>query len=157
MLFWLCMPTEQVLCFANHISTNQNHLRCRISSMARFGSVEELAAFLGKLDADYAEHAAALWQKKVSPPQQLANASKSLLLSWGLLELHVDDIKARAGDTGQQVAHSTLQHRCMRTLSSSTHSKSSHSGSNSTVCNYLVSGLHSSLQMPESRSCSLLM
>ena len=74
--------------------------------MARFGSAEDLAAFLGKLDPDYAEHAAALWQKKVRTPQQLANASKSLLLSWGLLELHVDDIKARAGDTGEQVAHS---------------------------------------------------
>ena len=90
--------------------------------MPRFGSVEELAAFLNKLNPDYAEHAAALWQKKVRTPQQLANASKSLLLSWGLLELHVDDIKARAGDTGEQVAHSILQHRCMRTLSSSTNS-----------------------------------
>ena len=30
--------------------------------MARFGNVAELATFLGKLDADYAEYAPALWQ-----------------------------------------------------------------------------------------------
>ena len=159
MLFWLCMQTEQALCWANHILTYQNHLRClrRILSMARFGSVESLAAFLGKLDPDYAEHAAALWQKKVRTPQQLANASKSLLLSWGLLDLHVNDINPRAGDTGEQVAHSILQLRCMRTLSCSTYSKCSHSGSNNTMCKHLVSEIHSSLQMPKSRSYSLLM
>ena len=71
--------------------------------MARFGSVEELAAFLGKLDPDYAEHAVALWQKKVRTPQQLANFNEPHYLACGVPEGHMDDIKARAGDTGEQV------------------------------------------------------
>ncbi|KAL0042865.1 hypothetical protein WJX79_001887 [Trebouxia sp. C0005] len=40
----------------------------RILSMARFGNVAELATFLGKLDADYAEYAPAWWQKGIKTP-----------------------------------------------------------------------------------------
>ena len=36
--------------------------------MARFGNVAELATFLGKLDADYAEYAPAWWQKGIKTP-----------------------------------------------------------------------------------------
>ena len=115
--------------------------------MVRFARVEELAAFLGELNPDYAEHAAALWQKQVRTLQQLANFSEPHYLVCGVPEGHFDDIKARAGDTGEQVAHSILQHRCMRTLSSSKYNKCSYSGSNNTMCKHLVSGLHSSLQM----------
>ena len=100
--------------------------------MVRFARVEELAAFLGKLDPDYAEHAAALWQKRVRTLQQLANFSEPHYLACGVPEGHIDDIKARAGDTGEQ-AHSILQQHCVRTLSSSTHNKCSHSGSNNTM------------------------
>ncbi|DBB13138.1 TPA: hypothetical protein ACH3X3_005862 [Trebouxia sp. C0006] len=64
--------------------------------MARFASAAELESFLRKLEPDYAQYASALWQHQVRTAHQLANASKSLLLSWGLLELHVDNIKARA-------------------------------------------------------------
>ena len=46
--------------------------------MARFGNVAELATFLGKLDADYAEYAPALWQIKT--PRQLANCSESHII-----------------------------------------------------------------------------
>lgn len=66
--------------------------------MARFGSEAELATFLGKLDEEYAKYAAALWQTGIRTSWQLLNASKHILLSAGLPELHVDDIKASAGD-----------------------------------------------------------
>ena len=73
--------------------------------MARFISEAELAAFLGKLDQDYAQYAAALWQMGTRVTQQLLNASKHTLLSAGLPQLHIDDIKASAGDAGQQLAY----------------------------------------------------
>ncbi|KAL0031061.1 hypothetical protein WJX77_002179 [Trebouxia sp. C0004] len=41
-------------------------------------------------------------QKQVRTAHQLANASKPLLLSCGLVELHVDDIRARANGTDHQ-------------------------------------------------------
>ncbi|DBA82960.1 TPA: hypothetical protein ACH3X1_006739 [Trebouxia sp. C0004] len=69
--------------------------------MARFASAAELESFLRNLEPDYAQYASALWQHQVRTANQLANASKSLLLSWGLLELHVDDIKARANSAGR--------------------------------------------------------
>lgn len=71
--------------------------------MARFASAAELESFLGKLEPDYAQYTSALWQHQVRTAHQLANASKSLLLSWGLLELHVDDIKARANSAGEHL------------------------------------------------------
>ena len=102
--------------------------------MTRFSSVTELAVFLGKLDPDYAGYATALWQKGIRTSQQLANAREQIMLSANVPELHIDDIQARTGDTGEQVAHSVLmQHYCVTTLSSSTHSKCSHSGSNNTM------------------------
>ncbi|DBA86114.1 TPA: hypothetical protein ACH3X1_005631 [Trebouxia sp. C0004] len=70
--------------------------------MARFASQAELEVFLQKLEPDYAEYASALWQKQVRTAHQLANASKPLLLSCGLVELHVDDIRARANGTDHQ-------------------------------------------------------
>lgn len=73
--------------------------------MARFGSEAELATFLGKLDEEYAKYAAALWQTGIRTSRQLLNASKHILLSAGLPELHVDDIKASAGDAGEQLAY----------------------------------------------------
>ena len=68
--------------------------------MARFASAAELEDFLRELDPDYAQHAPALWHHQVRSTCQLAGATASLLVSWGLPELHVDDIKARAGTTG---------------------------------------------------------
>ena len=55
--------------------------------MARFASVAELEIFLGRLDPDYSQFASALWQNMVKTVHQLANATKPLLLSWGLPEL----------------------------------------------------------------------
>lgn len=72
--------------------------------MARFGSVAELAAFLNTLDTEYAQYAAALWQKDIRTSQQLSNAREHILRSAGLSELHIDDIKARAGVRGEQLA-----------------------------------------------------
>ncbi|DBA73748.1 TPA: hypothetical protein ACH3X2_009722 [Trebouxia sp. C0005] len=71
-------------------------------SMARFASQLELEAFLQKLDPDYAKYTSPLWQIQVRTAHQLANASKPLLLSCGLVELHVDDIRARANGTDHQ-------------------------------------------------------
>jgi len=75
---------------------------CRILSMARFASEAELESFLGRLDPDYS---------------QFANATKPLLLSWGLPELYIDDIKATTDRTGELNALSAgtlclIVHRC---------------------------------------------
>ena len=69
--------------------------------MARFASEAELETFLGKLDPDYSQFASALWQNSVRTARQLANATKPLLLSYGLPELYIDDIKATADRTGE--------------------------------------------------------
>lgn len=76
--------------------------------MARFGSEAELAAFLGKLDQDYARYAAALWQTGIRTSRQFSNASKHILLSADLPKLHKDDIKASAGHAGEQSAYIIL-------------------------------------------------
>ena len=81
--------------------------------MARFGDVAELASFLGKLDADYAEYAPALWQKGIKTPRQLANFSEPHYLACDVPEGHIDDIKARADTTGELLACNTLyKHTC---------------------------------------------
>ena len=72
-------------------------------SMARFASRAELEAYLQKLDPEYAKYASALWQKQFRTARQLANASKPLLLFCGLVELHVDDIQARANGAGKEL------------------------------------------------------
>ena len=69
--------------------------------MARFASEAELKTFLGWLDVDYSEFASVLWQKGVRTAHQLANASEPMLLSCGLPELYIDDIKARADRIGE--------------------------------------------------------
>ena len=69
--------------------------------MARFASEAELETFLGRLDADYSRFASALWQKGVRTAHQLTNAREPILLSCGLPELYIDDIKARADRTGE--------------------------------------------------------
>ena len=87
--------------------------------MICFDSVAELAAFLGKLNPDYAQHAPALWQKGARTPRQLANCSEPLHLACGVPEGHVDDIKATAGGAGEQLAYSNLlQHDSIKRLSS---------------------------------------
>ena len=45
--------------------------------MARFASEAELETFLGKLDPDYSQFAAALWHNGVRTACQLANALPS--------------------------------------------------------------------------------
>ncbi|KAL3137263.1 hypothetical protein ABBQ32_006809 [Trebouxia sp. C0010 RCD-2024] len=74
----------------------------RILSMARFASEAELKFFLGRLDADYSQFASALWQNGVRTAHQLANAREPILLSCGLPELYIDDIKARVDRTVSQ-------------------------------------------------------
>ena len=74
---------------------------CRILSMARFASEAELETFLGKLDPEYGQYASAVWQNGVRTAHQLANARESILLSCGLPELYIDDIKARAVSAGE--------------------------------------------------------
>ncbi len=51
--------------------------------MTCFASEAELEVFLRKLDPDYAQYAAVLWQNEVKTAHQLANASKALLLLLG--------------------------------------------------------------------------
>lgn len=78
--------------------------------MARFDNVAELTAFLCKLNSDYGQYGAALWRDGVSTSQQLTSASTNHLLSIGLRRLHIDDIKARAGEP---LPYSNLfQHHC---------------------------------------------
>lgn len=67
--------------------------------MARFASEAELGTFLGRLDPDYFQFASTLWQNGVKTARQLVNATKPLLLSYGLPELYIDDIKAEANKT----------------------------------------------------------
>ncbi|KAL3137620.1 hypothetical protein ABBQ38_004897 [Trebouxia sp. C0009 RCD-2024] len=87
--------------------------------IARFGNEPELAAFLGKLDPDYAQYAPMLWQKGIRTPQQLSNAREQILLSAGLPELHIDDIQARADGAGELLAFSNLfEHHAFISLSS---------------------------------------
>ena len=69
--------------------------------MARFASEAELKAFLGKLDADYAEYASALWHEGIKTPTQLANFTEPHYLACGVRRGHIDDIKARADTTGE--------------------------------------------------------
>ena len=69
--------------------------------MARFGSEAELAAFLGKLDPDYAQYAPALWQEGIKTPKQLSNFSEPHYLACHVLRGHIDDIKARAEGPGK--------------------------------------------------------
>lgn len=81
--------------------------------MAKFGCVAELAAFLGKLHPDFAQHAPALWQKWSITPQQLANLSEPHYFACGVPEGHIADIKTRAGYAGEQSAYSNVsQHHC---------------------------------------------
>ena len=69
--------------------------------MARFANEAELEIFLARLDPDYSQFASALWQNGVRTEHQLANAREPILLSCGLPELYIDDIKARADRTGE--------------------------------------------------------
>ncbi|KAL3144391.1 hypothetical protein ABBQ32_004145 [Trebouxia sp. C0010 RCD-2024] len=76
--------------------------------MARFASEAELKAFLGKLDADYAEYASALWHEGIKTPRQLANFTEPHYLACGVRRGHIDDIKARADTTvSREQAHSS--------------------------------------------------
>ena len=65
---------------------------CRVISMTRFAIEANLKVFLRKLSPDYAKHAFKVWQNGVRTTNQLANASKALLLACGLSEVHVSDI-----------------------------------------------------------------
>ena len=69
--------------------------------MARFATEAELKAFLGKLDADYAEYASALWHEGIKTPRQLANFTEPHYLASEVRRGHLDDIKARADTTGE--------------------------------------------------------
>ncbi len=85
--------------------------------MACFASEAELQTFLGRLDPDYSQFASTLWQNGVRTACQLANTPKPLLLSWGLPELYINDIKATADTTGELNALNActvclIVHRC---------------------------------------------
>lgn len=86
----------------------------QILSMAHFASEAELHTFLDRIDSDYSRFASTLWQHGVKTPRQLAHATKPLLLSWGLPELYVDDIKATADRPGEPNACTLclIVHRC---------------------------------------------
>ena len=72
--------------------------------MARFASITDLQAFLGRLDQDYAQYAPALWQQGVRRAEQLVNADKQDLMAAGVKSaIHAKDIKSRAGTQGQSV------------------------------------------------------
>ena len=79
--------------------------------MARFASEAELKAFLGKLDADYAEYAPALWHEGIKTPWHLVNFTEPHYLACDVRRGHIDDIKARAATTGELLACHTLYKR----------------------------------------------
>ena len=79
--------------------------------MARFASEAELKAFLGKLDADYAEYASALWHEGIKTPRQLANFTEPHYLACNERRGHIDDIKARCDTSGELLACNTLYKR----------------------------------------------
>ncbi|KAL3137531.1 hypothetical protein ABBQ38_004815 [Trebouxia sp. C0009 RCD-2024] len=100
--------------------------------MARFAGEADLEAFLGSLDPDYSPFAPALWQTGVRTARQLANASKPLLLTCGLPELYIDDIKATAARTGgsepalaSRVAERVLERVVERVLKKQRHTLTS--------------------------------
>lgn len=94
----------------------------------RFRSEAKLSAFLGKLDQDYAQYAAVLWQTGIRTSRQLSDASKHILLSAGLRELHVADIKARASGTGgAEVGHMGLDETKMLAAVAKDQMKKAHS------------------------------
>ena len=97
------MPNERVphLAEAHLVELSKSICLCRTLIMARFASQAELDTFLSRLDLEYSQFASSLWQNGVRTARQLANASKPLLLSWGLPELYIDDIKATADRTGE--------------------------------------------------------
>lgn len=76
--------------------------------MVQFQDKAALAAFLDKLDPGYAQHPPALWLQHVRSPRQFVYATKRMLLSAGLPEPQIADIKARAGSTGESLAYTTL-------------------------------------------------
>ena len=82
--------------------------------MACFASEAELQTFLGRLNPDCSLFTSTLWQDGVRTGCQLANIPTPLLLSWGLPELYIDDIKATAGTTGALNACivCSIVHRC---------------------------------------------
>ena len=62
--------------------------------MARFASQAELETFLGKLDPDYGQYAAAMWQNGVRTAHHLANAEKEDLVAAGAASaIHAKDIR----------------------------------------------------------------
>lgn len=64
----------------------------------RFTDQANMAAFLCKLDEDYAVYAAALWAAEVRRTEQLANMSVQRLIDFGITNgIYAEDIKARAG------------------------------------------------------------
>ena len=106
-------------CRSTFCGTVQRYLLClcRSQSMARFASEGEVETFLGRLDPDYSQFASALWQKGVRTAHQLVNVREPFLLSCGLSELYIDDIKARAARTGELHALKActvclIVHRC---------------------------------------------
>ena len=71
--------------------------------MARFASEDALRTYLRDINEDYVQYSMKLWQNGIKTPRQLAHASRDLLLSWvreicDSAELHIDDIKASAGE-----------------------------------------------------------
>ena len=78
--------------------------------MMRFTSGAEMGAFLGKLDPDYAQYAPALRQKGIKTPRQLANFSEPHYRLCGVLEGHIDDIKASSHPAQHQSTDPAFQH-----------------------------------------------
>ena len=80
--------------------------------MARFGNIAELATFLGKLDADYAEYAPVMWQKGIETPRQLANFSEPHNLACDVPE---GILMTSKQELIQQVSGLTCNTLCKRT------------------------------------------
>ena len=73
----------------------------------------QVKAFLGKLDADYAEYAPALWHAGIKTPRQLANLTEPHYLACDVRRGHIDDIKARADTIGELLAcHALYKGTC---------------------------------------------
>ena len=83
--------------------------------MVDFDSKDELRKYLAELHPSYACHATVLWDKKYRHSDHLANADKAVLLSPGLSDADVDDIKFKAASGKSQACHK--RSNCMQGLS----------------------------------------
>jgi hypothetical protein len=89
--------------FTNSLFVVRHVHKCH--SIMRFSDVEDLRAHLISLDCDYGGYAESLWAGHMRTTEQLCNASLPTLRAAGvIIDVHAEDIKARAGEERRRPA-----------------------------------------------------